>query len=320
RMDPRPGTALAHLSGPWTTSRDSGLTGTGALQRTSSRRPGRSVRSATGWPSVWPISSGSSPISPPATRRPRPTLRPAIPDGADPDRLSASRQARERVPAPIAQERRQAPEVGARLRLMPDPDDAAARLVDHPLERLGGEVRKMSRQLEARPRAAEDRRAEPARVRDLHDQEPARRQPVEHTTRDRHRIRDVLEDVEGRHHVEATRGERRGEDVADVYLVGETTRQRRRGLVHLDAGDPPAERARDRERAARAAPDVEIATGTDPRRAAPPDPPEHSPRPEPRRERYARVAERAVAEAVGERPPRGALTALRALQRHPRRR
>src|SRR2546425_5861499 len=235
----RPGTALARLSGPWTTSRDSGLTGTGALQRTSSRRRGRSVRSATGWPSVWPISSGSSPISPPATRRPRPTLRPAIPDGTDPDRLSASRQARERdqhfqpelqhpvdrpplrqsresVPAPIAQERRQAPEVGARLRLMPDPDDAAARLVDHPLERLGSEVRKMSRQLEARPRAAEERRAEPARVRDLDDQEPARRQPVEHTTRDRHRIRDVLEDVEGRHHVEATGGERRGEDVADV--------------------------------------------------------------------------------------------------------
>src|SRR5437016_1310570 len=86
------------------------------------------------------------------------------------------------------------------------------------------------------------------------------------------------------------------------------------------AAAPEPGRARDRERAARAAPDVEIATGTDPRRAAPPDPPEHSPRPEPRRERYARVAERAVAEAVGERPPRGALTALRALQRHPRRR
>src|SRR5437773_1634721 len=64
----------------------------------------------------------------------------------------------------IAQEGREAPEVVARLGLMPAPDDPATRVLDGPLERVGREVREVTRQLESAPGAPEERGAEPAGV------------------------------------------------------------------------------------------------------------------------------------------------------------
>ena len=116
----------------------------------------------------------------------------------------------------------------------------------------------------------------------------------------------MLEHMEGRDDVEARRRERRPENVPDVELVGEPARLLRRGLVHLDAADPPAERPRHGEPGARAAADVEIAAAADPRQAAPAEATEQRARPEAREQPDVPIAQAAVPEAARERPPHGA--------------
>src|SRR5438034_2124962 len=216
----------------------------------------------------------------------------------------------------IAQEGREAPEVVARLGLMPAPDDPATRVLDGPLERVGREVREVTRQLESAPGAPEERGAEPAGVRDLDDQEPARREPIEHALHHRDGVHDVLQHVKRRDDVEASRRERRLEHVPDVDLVGEPARLLRRRCVHLDAGDPPPQRARQAEPGARAAADVEIAPITDPRQAIPAETAPQRPRPQAREDRDVAIVKAGVAEPARERPAHGTDPRGRALERH----
>ena len=180
-----------------------------------------------------------------------------------------SASAREPRRPVVAQPEAEAPEVVARLRLVPAPDHAPARLLRPRAERRRREVRQVARQLESRPRAAEDPRAEPARVRHLDHEQAARREPAEHPPHRAHRVGHVLEHVERGDHVELARRERRRLQIAGVHPRGEAARLRGRRRVHLDPGHLPAERGGHPERSARAAAHVEIAPAPAPRRAVP---------------------------------------------------
>src|SRR5262249_9105413 len=114
--------------------------------------------------------------------------------------------------------------------------------------------------------------------------------------------------------------EGRREDVADVHLVAEPACHNRGRVIHLDAGHLPAKLARDTERRTRAASHVEIAPGSSPRWAAPPEAAQEFPCPEPRQNGGALVPERPVPEPARERVPDGPDAGRRALERHPRRR
>ncbi|HMH77988.1 MAG TPA: hypothetical protein VK547_15245 [Candidatus Udaeobacter sp.] len=108
----------------------------------------------------------------------------------------------------------------------------------------------MPRQLEPRPRAPEEPGPEPTRIGHFDDQQASGGEPLEHASHGGDGIRHVLEDVESRHAVELARRERRLEQVAGVYARAEAPGLLRRGLVHLDAGDLPAEGLSDAQRAA----------------------------------------------------------------------
>ena len=154
----------------------------------------------------------------------------------------------------------------------------------------------MARQLEARPGFPEDRRAQAAGVRHLHDEKAAGGEPLEHAANHGHGIRHMLEDVEGRDHVEAPGREGRRQGIADVDLVGESLGLGRGGVIDLDARDLPPERLGGAQRAAGAAAHVEIAAPAPPGGAVPADPPPERPRSETREQADGRIAEVRVAE------------------------